>query len=166
MIEIVNNNTYKLVIRDLGVELQPGERIDLSIFDDKYIIKSYDIKSTDITFEQNGVEIDYIKVIRNIKKLSHFDHVVDDTIAHNVRHDYYFETEKENDVTKKITYYRDSAKTSIIREENIIRNSSGSVTQIISKIFDEQGNIVETETQNLNRTADGRVESITASLED
>jgi len=166
MIEIVNNNTYTLVIRDMGIELQPGERVDLQNVDDRYIIDSYNLKSLDITFEQNGSIISYDKMMRYIKKLSHYDHVRDDTIAHNVRHDYYFSTLKENDVTKKITYYYDAGKTQILREEEIVRGSGGQVAQIIATIYDENGNVVEKETQNLNRAVDGKVDSITTSLID
>ena len=166
MIELVNNTTQVIRIRDLGIELQPTERVSIDNYDDRYILQSQDLKITMIEIERDGVVISYDKLIRYIKKLSHYDHVIETTLAHNIREDYFFDTEKENDVTIKIIYFKDAAKTMKIREEDIVRGLTGTVSQIISRVYDSFGNIVETETQNMNRDVDGRVESIPAIIQE
>jgi len=163
MIELVNNKTYMIQIADLGIELQPNERIDIENIDERHIIASQDLINTQLTFQENGFNITYNKAIKNIRKLRHPEHIDEDTIAHNVRDNYYFTVEKLNGSTNKIIYFKDANKTQKIRQEEIIRNGS-LVKQIILKVYDNNGNVVETETQTLNRI-DGKVDSIISNIE-
>lgn len=164
MIELINNKTVAIQVRDLGIELQPGERINIENIDEKYIIESQDLINTQLTFQKDGLDITYDKAIQNIRKLRHPEHIAEDTIAHNLRDNYYFTVEKIGSTTSKIIYFKDAAKTQKIREEEIIRNG-GLVSQIILKIYDDNGILVETETQNLNRVS-GRVDSIISNIEE
>jgi hypothetical protein len=163
MIRLVNDKTWVVEVEDLGIELQPTESINLENLADKDIVESRNLKNTTAIFQLDGVTIDYNTAMKYIRKLSHFTHVEDEkTHAHNVRESSFFDTEKVNGMTSKITYYMDATKTDIIREEEIIRDVDGSVSQIISKIY-KDGVIEETETQTLNRV-DGRVDSISTEL--
>lgn len=165
MIELVNNTTQILRVNDLGIELKPSEKLDIENVNEKNILQSNDLKTTLLTFELDGVGITYDEMIKHIKRLNHFDHIAEDTHAHNIRDDSFFDTEKVGGLTNKITYYHDSAKTQKIREEEIIR-VGGAVSQIKSTVYDDNENIVEIETQTLNRDGAGKVESITTSIED
>lgn len=162
MIELINNKTVIIQVQDLGIELQPNERINLENIDERFIINSQDLINTQLTFQKDGVDISYNKAIQHIRKLRHPEHIAEDTIAHNLRDDYYFTVEKVGDITSKIIYFRDAAKTQKIREEEIVRNS-GLVSQIILKVYDDNGIVVETETQDINRV-DSRVNSIVANI--
>ncbi len=164
MIELINNKTVAIQVRDLGIELQPGERINIENIDEKYIIESQDLINTQLIFQKDGLDITYDKAIQNIRKLRHPEHIAEDTIAHNLRDNYYFTVEKIGSTTSKIIYFKDATKTQKIREEEIIRNG-GLVSQIILKIYDDNGILVETETQNLNRVS-GRVDSIISNIEE
>jgi len=162
MIELINNKTITIQVKDLGIELQPNERINLENIDEKFIINSQDLINTQLIFQKDNIDISYNKAIQHIRKLRHPEHIAEDTIAHNLRDNYYFTVEKINGITSKIIYFKDAAKTQKIREEEIVRNG-GLVSQIILKVYDDNGVIVETEIQDLNRI-DGRVDSIIANI--
>jgi L-rhamnose mutarotase len=163
MIELVNNKTWVVQVNDLGIELQPTESIDLENLSDKEILESIDLSTTTAIFKVNDVQITYSKTMEYIRKLTHIDHVQKEkTHAHNVRESSFFDTEKVNGMTSKITYYKDVTKMDKVREEEIIRDVDGSVSQIKSTIF-KDGEIEEVETQTLNRV-DGRVDSISTEL--
>jgi len=163
MIELINNKTYIIQVADLGIELQPNERINIENIDERHIIESQDLINTQLTFQENGFNTTYNKAIKNIRKLRHPEHIDEDTIAHNIRDNYYFTVEKLNGSTNKIIYFKDVNKTQKIREEEIIRQDS-LVSQIILKVYDDNGIIVETETKNLNRI-NGKVDSIISNIE-
>lgn len=163
MIELVNDKTWVVRVDDLGIELQPTERINIENISDKAIVESEDLKTMTGIFQLDGNTISYDVMIDYIKKITHINHVEDEkTHAHNVRETYFFDTEKVDGMTSKITYYKDATMTDKIREEEIIRDVDGSVSQIKSTIF-KDGEIEETETQTLNRV-DGRVASINTEL--
>lgn len=164
MIELINDKMIKIQVQDLGIELQPNERINLENIDERFIINSQDLINTQLIFQKDGINISYDKAIQHIRKLRHPEHIAENTIAHNLRDDYYFTVEKINGITNKITYFKDVTKTQKIREEEIIRDN-GLVSQIILKVYNDNGIVVETETQNLNR-ANGRVDSIVSSIEE
>lgn len=164
-IEVINETTVTTSINDLGIELQPGERINLLNIEDKYILESVDLPNSGVSYFVDGVVKTYETVRRYIQKLNEYDHIHVDTHAHNIRDDSFFDTEKINGKTVRITYYRDAAKTQKIREEQILR-IDGVVDRIISTIYDDEENIIEIETQTLNRDVDGKVESITTLIED
>lgn len=163
MIELVNNKTWVIVINDLGIELQPGERIELSNLTDKQIVESIDLPTVDAIFELDGTEIDYTKMIEYTKKITHIDHINEKTHAHNVRESNFFDTEKVDGATSKITYFTDATKTVKVREEEIIRDVDGKVAEIISTVY-KYGEIEEVEIQTLNRI-DGKVDSISTVIE-
>lgn len=166
IIETINETSSVIVVNDLGIELQPTEKTNLLNIHEKYILESEDLASAGLTYYIDNIKRPYDEVILYIKKLNVFDHKEVDTHAHNILDDSYFDTEKTNNMTSKITYYRDVAKTQKIREEEIIRTTDGTVDRIISKIYNESGIVVETETQTLNRDGDGRVDTITTLIED
>lgn len=163
MIELVNNKLVTIQVKDLGIELQPGERINLENIDEKFIINSQDLINTQLTFQKDGIDILYDKAIQYIRKLRHPEHITEDTVAHNLRDNYYFAIEKIGGITSKIVYFKDAEKTQKIREEEIVR-SGGLVSQIILKVYNN-GVVVETEIQNLNRIG-GRVDSIVSNIEE
>lgn len=163
MIEFINDKTWVVQVNDLGIELQPTENMNIENLTDKEIIESIDLITTTGIFQLDGITIDYDTMIKYIKKLNHFNHVEDEkTHAHNVRESSFFDTEKIDGMTSKITYYKDATKIDKVREEEIIRDIDGSVEQIKSTIFND-GVIEEVETQTLNRV-DGRVDSISTEL--
>jgi len=160
MLELVNETSNTITINDLGIELETGESLDIEMFTDKQIINSIDLESTLLTIKLDGVNITYKVLIRYIKKLNDFTHRQVDAHAHNVADDSIFDTEKIAGKTSKITYFKDAAKTRILREESIIRNINGAVVEIVSEIYDDDDELIETETQTLTRGIDGTVEGI------
>lgn len=164
MIRFINDKTWTITVEDMGIELQPNESINIENFTDKEIVESRNLKNSGGIFELDDIPISYDKMIKYIKKLSSITHNIEDTHAHNLRDSSFFDTEKVNGVTSKITYYTDATMTKKIRQEEIVRDN-GAVSEIISRIYDDNEQVVETETQVLNRVG-GRVDSINTTLEE
>jgi hypothetical protein len=165
MIEFVNDKTWVVRVNDLGIELQPSEIIDITQLPSDYVVDSVDLKTTDGIFREDGFQLTYAEAIRRIKKITSFEHVVDEkTHAHNIRDNYFFDTEKIGEKTSKITYYVDATKTEKVREEEIVRDADGKVSQVVSVIY-KNGVEIERETQTLNRGGE-TVDSISTVIED
>lgn len=164
-ITLKNNRPNTLRIPDLALEIQSGESVELSSYLTKDLLASVDLPviMNDELIEVKMTEkpIDYVTMKTSLEGLTREEHETLDTLKHNVSENYFFETIKENGQTKYIVYYTDSSKVLKIREEEIIRGETGTVSQIILRNFDDYGNLISTEIQLLNRNATGKVENIT-----
>ena len=163
MIELVNDKTWIVKVQDLGIELQPNESMNLENISERDLLDSEDLTTQTGTLKIDSVITDYDTVIKYIKKLNHYEHLQVKTHAHNIRGTSFFDTEKVDGMTSKITYYTDGTKTNKVREEEIIRDINGGVYKIESKVYNN--NVVEEkEIQTFDRV-DGKVDSIYTTLE-
>jgi len=161
-----NTGTTPITIPDLALHIKGGEEIDLAGFQTRELLASTDLQSI---MAVEGVEVDidgrmvsHTTMAANLTNISAAEHETLRTLKHNVSQDYFFETVKNaSGQTILIAYYTDSSKSLKIREEEILRNDAGSVSEIIIREYDSLGNPVVTERQILNRGTTGRVENIT-----
>ncbi len=164
-ITLKNNRPNALRIPDLALEIQSGESVELSSYLVKDLLASADLpvimNDELIEVKMTGRSVNYDVMKTSLEGLTREEHETLDTLKHNVSENYFFETIKENGQTKYIVYYTDSSKTLKIREEEIVRGETGTVSQIILRNFDDYGNLISTEIQLLNRNATGKVENIT-----
>lgn len=75
-----------------------------------------------------------------------------DQLVHNIAETSYIEYVYSGNIVTDIITWTDSGKTIKVREENYTY-SSGKVTTIITKQYDELGSLAETLTETLNYTA-------------
>ena len=163
---ITNISASTISINDLGLVLESTESVDISeLFSDEEILESNDLQSQfnsgSISIDFDSTSVSHSKLIELLTNLSVAEHESLDTLKHGLSEQSYFEVLKDaEDRTQFITNWTDSTKTKKIREEEIVRTQTGQVDQIIIKQYDNQGTVVGTETQQLNRTIEGSVESI------
>lgn len=165
VITLTNNSQEIISIKDLALELRPGESVLLSSYTDKQLLESSDLQAVmtsnpNVLVTMAGTSVNHTSLTSGLTNMTMANHESANTLKHNVSENYYFETTKENDQTKFITYYTDSLKINKIREEEIVRTEVGTVSQIIIKNFNDEGNLESTEIQVLNRNVFGKVENI------
>lgn len=163
MMEIILTANIGLEIRDLGIILKNTESINmLENFEVDDLMQSEDLESNqssyDITIDSESVTYDVF--IERITKLTKHDHNNLNVLQHNIYNDNYFMVTKTDGTTKYITYYTDDTMTSKLQEDEIIRDPSGKVGEIITRKFNENGLIYQELRQVLNRNLEGKVESI------
>lgn len=161
--EIILTASIDLEIRDLGIILKNTESINmLENFDVDEMIQSNDLQSSqsdyDITIDLESVTYDVF--IERITKLTKHDHNDLNVLQHNIYDNNYFMVTKTNGTTKYITYYTDDTMTNKLQEDEIVRNQSGKVGEIITRKFNGDGSIYQELRQVLNRSIEGKVESI------
>lgn len=167
---ITNISDLTISANDLALRLEPGEEVDIfESYSVDQIKRSSDLKtlsdSSVITINFDSDSITHAEMIRRLTPLFVSEHQALDTLLHGVSEASYFESQKQNEQTKYIRTYTDNTKTKLIREEEIIRDINGVVSQIIIRQYDNNGDVVETETQTLNRSVEGTVGSISSSKE-
>lgn len=161
-----NTGDTPIIIRDLALHIKKGEEADLSGYQTRELLSSLDLptamSSENVEVKINNILVNHNTMAAKLTSMTAADHETLQTLKHNVSQDYYFETVKNTaGQTAFITYYADSSKSLKIREEEILRNDAGSVSEIIIREYDSLGIPVVTERQILNRGATGKVENIT-----
>lgn len=169
-ITLINTSDYKLIISDLGIEIDPTEVIDLySSFSAQELLISSGISALYSSAQNfriliNGVVIGtYVEFVQKLTFLTQSEHETIPTLKHQEYEQYYFEVTKLNSRSKFITYYKDNTKVEKIREETINRNIDGRVSSVRTVQYDAGQNIVSDVTEILNRDASGKV--ISTSME-
>lgn len=163
---LTNKGTDRIVIADLAMEIGPDETVDLNNYSARELLASSDFPLifNETETKINGESVNYQTFVARLTSLTVEKHETLATLKHNVSENYFFETTKDSaGQTQLITYYEDSSKQSKIREEEVSRNAEGSVSQIIIREYDDNI-LIKTETQLLNRSASGKVESISVSI--
>jgi len=166
---ILKNVSLSIVqISDLALMLSPDEEINiLESFTNDQIKRSSHLQSVMdnslVSVTYNNDTISHTTLIQLLTSLTVSEHQQLDTLIHGISESSYFESQKVDDQTKYIRTYVDNTKSKLIREEEIVRDQSGNVGQIIIRQYDGDGNLVESEIQTLNRSAEGTVESISSS---
>lgn len=159
-----------LTIGDMGLELEPEDSVDIiQTFPRDAILNSNDLESEfnlgNIQFTIDSSVSTYGQVIRAITGITEYEHENLDTLTHALYEQSYFQVERDaDDEVEKIVYYKDGSLLIKIREEEIIRDNEGEVSSIIKRQFDESGNTIKQETQIINRTPEGDVDSITSGV--
>ena len=164
IIILTNLSNVPISIDDMGIYLEENEYLDLlDQFTDKEIINSssLEIEYDNLSVKLNNEAITYDELIAYFSSLTEYKHENLDTLKHGLSEPAYFETTKNSQQkTYLITYYNNASKTLKIREEEIIRDVNGKTSQIISRQYDINGNVYKTETQQLNRSVQGTIASI------
>ena len=164
-ITLTNNGASTISIQDLAIELKSGETTLLSAYSDKELLGSTDLQAImtnpEIEVIMAGKSVSHSDLQLGLTAMTGASHETINTLKHNVSEDYYFETAKENGQTRYITYYTDASKVIKIREEEIIRNTAGTVSEIITREYDDEGRVFKIESQHLNRGVSGGVQNIT-----
>lgn len=160
---IITASDENLQIEDLGVILLKSENINLlDNFQPNDLISSVDLELQRnkyfITIDSEPVS--YSILIDRLKYLTKHDHNKLNILQHNIYLGNYFKVTKQDGKSKFITYYRDETMSDKIQEDEIVRDSSGKVGQIITRKFNDDGSIHQELTQSLNRNTEGKVESI------
>lgn len=161
--------TVETEIRDLGIILAENEFINLlNNFNKEDLLQSADLETAinniNVTVSIDGLVVNYEDFIDKISSFTKYEHNTLNKIQHNLYKDNYFKTTKLNGTTKYITYYTDETMTEKIQEDEVIRDVSGKVSQIVSRIY-ENGLVVQELNQLLNRDVSGKVESITTNAQ-
>lgn len=165
IIELENIHTEQIIIQDLGIELNPQEKIELlTNFTRDEILLSQDLEiiynNGYISFTLDSESKTFIQIIKTLAGLTESNHETLDTLKHSLSEPSYFQIERNiSEDVEKIVYYKDNTLNVKIREDEIVRNIDDDVIQIIKRQYDSLGNVIETETQNINRI-DGDVISI------
>ena len=154
-----------VAIQDLGVILNTGDVINLlENFETDQLIDSIDLKTE---IQNSNVEttidsdiVNYNEFIRRISNLTKHEHYNLNQLQHNLYDDNYFKVTKQSGKSKFITYYKDSSMVDKIQEDEIVRDASGKVSEIITRKFNTDGTVYQKLTQILNRNTEGKVESI------
>ena len=168
LLENISDST--LTVGDMGLELPQGENINIiETYPRDAILNSNDLETQfqngNIQFIIDTTPSTYGQVIRSITGITEYEHENLDTLTHTLYEQSYFQVERDaNDEVEKIVYYKDGTLVIKIREEEIVRDSEGEVSSIIKRQFDESGNVTKQETQIINRTPEGDVDSITSGV--
>lgn len=170
MVLLTNTTGGVVTIDDMGIVLQPGEEVDIELnFDEKQILDSEDLEPAIVSGDIEASITDFFvpppnshsDVVEYFRRLTEYEHLKLDQLVHGLSEESYFEAAKDvNNRTQFITYYKDAAKTIKIREEEITRQPDKKAASIIIRQYDENGALLRTETQTLNRNVQGKVESI------
>lgn len=160
---LTNISSEEVSIDDLGIILKPGESTSLNYFNEIQIIESVDlrVKFDLVQIKLNDSVVSYVDFITSFQKLTTKQHEDLNTLQHNQSKESFMQSTKIDGKTKYITYYRDSSKLLKEREEEIERDENGRSLVITQRQYDDNGNLLYTEVQTLNRENGGRVESIT-----
>lgn len=165
MIKIVNIDTNILNINDLGIILSPTEETYLDYFKEINILESIDlrdaIESLKCEVSIDNEAYDYNNFILSFERLTAAKHQSLKTLSHNLYEDAFMKTTKVSNQVKYITYFTSSEMIQKTREEEIVRDANGKSMKIISRVYDLNENVIQTEEQILNRDVNGKVDSIT-----
>lgn len=162
---MLNIYTGTVTINDLGTQFESGESIDmLENYTRNEILQSDDLETEYnngyLKFTIDGNDSSLVQVIKAITGLTETEHENLDTLKHRLSEQSFFQVEKNLDGdVERIVYYTDGTLTTKIREDEIIRDQEGIVTQLIKRQYDSNDNVVVTETQTINRV-NGDVVSI------
>ena len=108
----------------------------------------------------------------NWKDLLEYTNFIDDhenipTLKHNIAQDHYEEIERNQvNLTTSITAYTDSTKSQKIREIVVQRDSFYRTTSVIYNQYDENGVLIQRETQEIQRDQTGKIISIQSTFEE
>jgi hypothetical protein len=118
------------------------------------------IAGDNVTLEYDGVDSGTGDVTIHATSTGATYHRGRDELVHEIAEDAYCEVERVSGRVSAIYYYEDDSKTTLIRSFEYTR-TSGRITQIVAKQYDENGDeiIGEILTGTITRT-DGRVSSI------
>lgn len=166
----VSGSTVK--VDDMGLILEAGDQIDIDEnFTEKNILESENLEpqisngNLEVTIEA-ATNQSWDGIVAYYKRLTESEHERLDTLKHGLSEESFFEATKDSsNRTQYITYYTDATKTTKIREEEITRLPNKRASSIIIRQYDENGNLLKTETQVLNRAGGtGKVESISSGV--
>lgn len=154
--EIILKSLDSIIVNDLGLELELNQEVNLlECFSPQEIIQSQDLEplynSSLISFMLDSEDATFTQVIQSLTGLSEYKHGRLNTLKHELSEPSFFQVERDaNDDVKRIVYYKDSTLMIKIREDEIVRDSEGDVVQMIKRQY-ENGVILQTETQIINR---------------
>jgi len=165
-LKLLNISADSVTIGDIGIILNAGESTYIDFIPEINILDSSNLYTTMttglISAYIDEVEFNYTDFIASFNRLTEANHEALDTLTHNLSKTNHMTTTKDvTGRTKYITYWTDSSMILKEREDEIIRDSFGKSSEIISKQYNSSGSVMYTETQYLNRSIAGSVDSVT-----
>ena len=163
-IVLINTSDYNINVSDLGIEIHPTEVIDLyQSFSIQELLVSSGIQSLFVSEQSFRILIDgsvvlaYSDFVKKLTFLTSNEHETIPSLKHMEFEPYYFEVTKVDSKSKFITYYKDNTKAVKIREEIIMRDTSGRVNSIQTIQYNENGLPIYNRTETLNRDCSGKI---------